>query len=690
MDQQVIAGLKKIPTYNEVVRFIETDPVKIGYPNRVAELRRWDFRTTKYDNWMEQKTQDEVIRQAQFRQNESNHQPYTRPDQRPYEGSPPEEPWEYIDRSNGQPPLPPPPPPPGPMDRANDVLDRLTAALPPSAPYHPAPQDGMANALRAAGLPPTVVNPPENIPQPLDAVDRWEAIPDAEMTQEDRDGGYNLRRRAGFEERQDMQSGGGGDPPAPPGGGAIAERRGRGTARRGRGEPTNMQSGGGGYPPAPPGAGAIVRRTRRRESDETEDVAAGGSDQGPPPGGDVEMAEQPQHFLDLSHVGQQMQAHAALTAGALIQGFQNQLIPAIQQQGRNLADHVVNMAGQRVQQALQAEGWLGAAEAVAMEGVEAAGAGAAIAALAPEAAVAGAGALAVAGTGLVVGSVVQHVTHNWHMQNNQNTHVINNIQQQAQHDAGNGRRPLRSVRELNMPYPPNHTPTAVFQPPRPRSSSAATTIPYVDTPADPSRSRSGFRTEPRKRPPTPDVQIGGSSGSNDQPPPPPPAASIPVPKSRSPPARPETISTTPSTGEAMVKKPPLPLKSRTLPVLEYSEFKRRMARQKDKQTAREFDEKTKRLRKEKRVRDDSEVRGMSIPRASSNVGVRGSSRGADIPTRGTSVPTVTRRPRAKARAQPDGLGTVPERGRPKAKPAKAPAKPPPDRSRSKSKGKKDE
>ena len=54
MDQQVIAGLKKIPTYNEVVRFIETDPVKIGYPNRVAELRRWDFRTTKYDNWLEQ------------------------------------------------------------------------------------------------------------------------------------------------------------------------------------------------------------------------------------------------------------------------------------------------------------------------------------------------------------------------------------------------------------------------------------------------------------------------------------------------------------------------------------------------------------------------------------------------------------------------------------------------------------
>ena len=97
-------------------------------------------------------------------------------------------------------------------------------------------------------------------------------------------------------------------------------------------------------------------------------TAATGSDQGP--GDDAEM---PQHYLDLSHIGQQLQAHAALTAGALIQGFQNQIIPAIQQQGANFADHVANMAGQRVQQALAAEGWGAAAEAVAMEGVELAG-----------------------------------------------------------------------------------------------------------------------------------------------------------------------------------------------------------------------------------------------------------------------------------------------------------------------------
>jgi hypothetical protein len=47
MDRQVIAGLKKIPTYNEVVHFIETDPVKIKMPSRVAELRRWDFQQSK-------------------------------------------------------------------------------------------------------------------------------------------------------------------------------------------------------------------------------------------------------------------------------------------------------------------------------------------------------------------------------------------------------------------------------------------------------------------------------------------------------------------------------------------------------------------------------------------------------------------------------------------------------------------
>lgn len=92
MDRQVIAGLKKIPTYNEVVHFIETDPVKIKMPNRVAELRRWDFRTTQFDNWMEHKTQDEVIRQAQFRQTEDT-QPYARPEQRPLDGERPQEPW---------------------------------------------------------------------------------------------------------------------------------------------------------------------------------------------------------------------------------------------------------------------------------------------------------------------------------------------------------------------------------------------------------------------------------------------------------------------------------------------------------------------------------------------------------------------------------------------------------------------
>jgi hypothetical protein len=225
MDRQVVAGLKKIPTYGEVVRFIETDPVKIKMPNRVAELRRWDFRLTQYDNWMEHKTQDEVIRQAQFRQTEDN-QPYARPEQRPLDGERPQEPGEYIDRINGQPPAPPPPP--GPRDRANDILDALMA-LPPSAPYHPAPEDGMANALRAAGLPPVIVNPPQNLPQPLDVVDQrmpddaWVPSPDAEMTQEDRENGFTLRRR---DEAEEMQSGGGGYPPAPPGGGAI-QRRGR-------------------------------------------------------------------------------------------------------------------------------------------------------------------------------------------------------------------------------------------------------------------------------------------------------------------------------------------------------------------------------------------------------------------------------------------------------------------------------
>jgi hypothetical protein len=374
------------------------------------------------------------------------------------------------------------------------------------------------------------------------------------------------------------------------------------------------------------------------------------------------MAE-PQHYLDLSHIGQQLQAHAALTASALIQGFQNQIIPAIQQQGANLADHVANMAGQRVQQALAAEGWGAAAEAVAIKGVELAGEGAAVAAgaaLAPEIAAVGAGALAVGAAGLAAGSIVQNITHIWHPQNNQNTQMIQNIQMQAQHDVGNGRRPLRSARELNNPYPPtNHAP-AVFQPPR-REPSRSPSVIHMG-PATPRE----FSTEPRRRRPSPNYQEGGASGSNDQPPPPPPG----VPIAKKIPVRPETISTQVSTGEAFVKKLKQALKQKPAPrPTKASELQKRLSKRKDQENARVFREKLGR-RNDKWPREGSEIRGassMEIP------GSRAQS------ARAASVPVIRGAPKSRAKK-----ADVPvERGRPRE--ARPKAKEKPERSRSKSK-----
>ena len=391
-------------------------------------------------------------------------------------------------------------------------------------------------------------------------------------------------------------------------------------------------------------------------------TAATGSDQGP--GDDAEM---PQHYLDLSHIGQQLQAHAALTAAALIQGFQNQIIPAIQQQGATFADHVANMAGQRVQQALAAEGWGAAAEAVAMEGVELAGEGAAVAAgaaLAPEIAAVGAGALAVGAAGLAAGSIVQNITHIWHPQNNQNTQMIQNIQMQAQHDVGNGRRPLRSVRELNNPYPPtNHAP-AVFQPPR-REPSRSPSVIHMG-PATPRE----FSTEPRRRRPSPNYQEGGASGSNDQPPPPPPG--VPIAKKT---VHPETISTQVSTGEAFVKKQALKQKPAPRP-MKASELQKRLSKRKDQENARVFREKL--GRREKRPREESEIRGASIPRAPSAGGMEIPGSRAQS-ARAASVPVIRGAPKSRAKK-----ADVPvERGRPRE--ARPKAKEKPERSRSKSK-----
>ena len=98
---------------------------------------------------------------------------------------------------------------------------------------------------------------------------------------------------------------------------------------------------------------------------------------------------------------------------------------------------MVGNVSQQLQNFVQ-NGWAPAAEeAIGMEGLEIAGAAAL------------GGPLAIGAGAIVAGSVVSNVVNNWHTQNNVNLETVHQIQQQAQHNAGNGRAPLRSGRDLN-------------------------------------------------------------------------------------------------------------------------------------------------------------------------------------------------------------------------------------------------
>ena len=81
MEREVkFGGLKGRPSYEALVRFMETDPVKIHMPNRAAEQMRWSFPMTQFDNYGHE--QREVVRQAQYRQGD-DHAPPAPPNLRP-------------------------------------------------------------------------------------------------------------------------------------------------------------------------------------------------------------------------------------------------------------------------------------------------------------------------------------------------------------------------------------------------------------------------------------------------------------------------------------------------------------------------------------------------------------------------------------------------------------------------------
>ena len=54
-----------------------------------------------------------------------------------------------------------------------------------------------------------------------------------------------------------------------------------------------------------------------------------------------------QQFLDLSNADQQIASFGAAITGAFVQGFQDRIIPAIQNQGANLANHMAEGVVQR-------------------------------------------------------------------------------------------------------------------------------------------------------------------------------------------------------------------------------------------------------------------------------------------------------------------------------------------------------
>ena len=68
MERDIKDGLSIRPSYDQLVKYIEADPTKIKMPNRVADMWRWDFRMTEFDNWgvNDYKMQDEVQRRSQY------------------------------------------------------------------------------------------------------------------------------------------------------------------------------------------------------------------------------------------------------------------------------------------------------------------------------------------------------------------------------------------------------------------------------------------------------------------------------------------------------------------------------------------------------------------------------------------------------------------------------------------------
>ena len=127
--------------------------------------------------------------------------------------------------------------------------------------------------------------------------------------------------------------------------------------------PENVLANSSGRPPPDPGGGRIRRGRGALREEEAMEV----SNDGPPP-----PDNPPQHFLDLSNVGTQIAAAGALFTGAILSGAQSVIVPALEAQGAQIANHMVEAIAQRAAQ------FIPQYEAVAaMEGVEIAAEGAA-------------------------------------------------------------------------------------------------------------------------------------------------------------------------------------------------------------------------------------------------------------------------------------------------------------------------
>ena len=181
MEREVrFGGLKGRPSYEALVRFMETDPVKIHMPNRAAEQMRWSFPMTQFDNYGHEQ-QREVARHAEYRQGDDRAPPAP-PNLRPgdpnvfrgwnpgggpdmmdddeYGGGPPGHHMPgFGPQAFHMPNFAPP----------DDIMDHLIQHIghgaPPPPPAAAAPPNYLANALAAAGVPPPSA-PPGPVGQP--------------------------------------------------------------------------------------------------------------------------------------------------------------------------------------------------------------------------------------------------------------------------------------------------------------------------------------------------------------------------------------------------------------------------------------------------------------------------------------------------------------------------------------------